>query len=312
MLRLNRSMMILVFAACSLAACGGGNQEQSGHQFPPSEAHAAQYPERVKQLGETFDQETPQADDAISKFETYPGELSETDWAMVSKIIKKADEVGRSEDMHELLEKHKSVDGFLDENLDDLSRRIGRNIDAEAKKTGAKKFEARSSIRYSLPKVAKQQFEEEMRANNEAHQIIEAQKDTLKKSNVKKLEDQVDAITLTAHFVYVTAPEAKAELDQQVSDSESVRKTLDEGIKNRETAMNAEGVTESEKTFHGKKLEMLKTSRGELDTSIQSAKERQKTFGDQVDKLQERYEKSFKALTEDLDKRAEAQKPQPE
>ena len=295
------------FIALALTAWGcAGTEGPTGPNFARSELHAVEYPARVEALDAELKEGGETLDATIEAMKGYPDALSDPDWEVAAEVIRAADEGGRSESMHALLGRQEEVAGFIDEHLDDVSRRVGREVDVKAKKAGAKGLESRGTVRYALPVVLEKQFDEELIEAHPAHQLILARQDDLKEANVEPLQEQVDAITLSARYAFVELVEARAEADQNVTDAEQVKKTLDDAIAARRADAKREGISDSEAAYHAERLAALEAARGGLDAAVQRAKAQQKSLDEAVEKAQTRYQDALDALLKTLDERAEA------
>jgi chromosome segregation ATPase len=301
----------LLITLCA-TACGGSQQEQAGPQYAPSSAnerYAAAYPAEVEALDARATEGDATARANITTFSQYPSQLKDPDWAITTQIITEADRAGRSEEMHEVIDGQRKVTSFVEDDSEDLSRRLGRSVDAEAQKSGLKKdFETRRPIKGALPKVVEQQLQEDLRKVHEAHVLIETHRDQLGKANAAALELQVDTITLTAHFVFVELELTRADLKKRVSEAEDVRKTTSDAIARHQATLSRADATASEKKAAQTRLTALQQSQTDLDPKLSAAQKNMEKLDERVDKLQKDYQAAFDALLKDL----EAKTPKPQ
>lgn len=303
---------VLIAAALCCAACGGSQQEQAGPKYATASAderYAAAYPAEVNSLNARATEGDGVARANVTAFAEYPNQLQDPDWALVTQIITEADRAGRSEEMHEIIEGQRAITQFTEESGEDVSRRLGRVVDGEAQKAGLKKdFETRRPIKSGMPKVVEQQLQEDLREVHESHVLIETHRDKLGKANAAALEQQVDTITLTAHFVFVELELARADLKERAGQADAVRDTIQAGIQKHQATLNRADATASEKKVAQARLTALQQAQTDLDPSVNATKKQLEDLDKRVDKLQQDYQTAFDALLKDLEARA----PKPE
>lgn len=302
---------LLILCACMSAACGGSQQEQGGPKYAKSSAnerYAAAYPAEVGKLDESTTSGNATATTEISKIKTYPDELKNPDWTLTKEILVEADRAGRSEEMHELIDSQRTITTFVESDGEDISRRVGRTVDAEAQKSGLKKdFETRRPIKSALPTTIDQQLKEQLHEQHESFILIETHRDKLGKDNAAALELQAESITLTAHYVFVELELNRAEMKKRASEVDDVRSTIDEGITKHQAIVDNPNASASEKKVSGERLKALQQAKTDLNPQVEAAKKRQENLDKEIDKLQKDYQTAFDALIKDLDERIKSQ-----
>ncbi len=302
MARLHKCVAVLMVAASALA-CTNQKPEPLVASSVDQAGYAERYPEALSATWEQVNDYETRVGEYLGEMQNYPEELDNPDWPTVKQIVEEANRAGRTSAYVERLEEVRHAAIFFEEEKDEISRKVGGNVQYVAKEKGCD-VELYGTAAAALDKAVLKQLEERLRERNPAHRVIEDNQDTLGKANVDKLKVQADNIAYTSYMANVGVKESKRKLEGMVEEAESIKATLDRVIAESNQVAADETRSEQERERAKQHAQAAEQAKARIDSDVQQAQNQLKELDERIQKLQKAYEDGYAALIQKLDEKA--------
>jgi hypothetical protein len=289
---------------CTLAGCADKQPKPIMVSSAGLPSYAISYPERLNAEASLLTQDRQQASEQSQKLHARTTELKPgADPAMLLAIVKQADQAGRSEAFVLANAEARDLREFWAEERGPISARVNGAAQkhlTESKCGTCGEADLGGPISYAMGAGIDKQLEKRLRACNEAHLLIEYNKDRLGAQNVPAIQKLADDIALTSYQVNVALPQSRNRIDAMLGESDEVDETLVRAIE-WERDFQASNPTAGEKKESQERQAVLEKSRAALPPAVSAAESARKDLDPQIEALRERYADEIERLEKDLE-----------
>ncbi len=297
-------MVIVCAAALAGAACASSKPEPKLVSSASLPGYATRYPTELSLARNAFTTEEQEAERLLGDFASYPGRLSNPNWATVRDVYLLADTDGKSYAYVERLEQSQGAAAFFVEQKAEIERRVGGAVQYAVKDKKECDVDVATPARVSLEKAVEKQLTESVHDRSDAYQAIQDNQDALGKKNADTLEEQSDSLSRASYLVHVGIYREKDRIDRMVSEASEVKKTLERTISDLD-ALSKTKLTDARKKQVDQELIDAHAAQNLIDTELQQSEPVKKSAEDRVKKLEGDYDKAFNALVDDVKKRVQ-------
>jgi hypothetical protein len=297
---------LLAFAClfCSLTACADKRPKPIMVSSAGMPSYAISYPERLNTEATLLVADRQQASEQSQKLHTRTTDLKPgADPAMLLAIVRQADQAGRSEAFVQANAEARGLREFWEEERGPIAARV--NGAAQKQLTESKcgtcgETDLGGPISYAMGAGIDKQLEKRLRACNEAHVLIEYNKDRLGAQNVPAIQKLADDIAMTSYQVNVALPQSRNRIEAMLDERDDVDDTLERAIQ-WERDFQASNPSAGEKKESQERQAVLEKSRAELPAAVNAAAVASKDLDPQIESLRERYATAIETLEKDLE-----------
>jgi len=283
--RISSGALVCLVAAELLVGC---QDERRGPEYAPSveqSAYAEGYPETVDLLTEQVVKER----EAVTQFQngltTLPEQLTDPDWSLVGEVYAAADEEGRTRAYSERHAELLLVRRFFEDNKKTIVSRVAGGAQHQAKEKECD-VELYGPVSFSFDRALETSVQERRRAGSPAQRLIDENEERLGKKNLEPLAGQADQLALASHVVHIRLLTDQQELARLVDEADAVRATLDQRIKELESADKPDKDA----------LSRAVTARNEISERVEKARIELERSEERNKKLKDDYEAAFARL----------------
>ncbi|AKT42206.1 hypothetical protein [Chondromyces crocatus] len=296
------ALVAIVAWALGLSACGAPLPEPEILSSAPQGGYAARFPEGLGETTSRVNVQDETASRTASEMASYPEALKKPDWALVLKIVERAEDTGRSHDYVERARRVEGAAGFFVDNKDDITRKVAGSAQYVAKQKGCE-VELSGTVAHALEEAVERELQRELRKRNEAHRLIERHKTGLGKENVAALEKQADDIALASYIVHISMVEDKLRLKRLLEEVEQVQASIDTAIE-EERAFEAEpNRTAEEKKASAQRSQELSKAKALLASTAEQARNASERMEERITTARKRHTDAMNKLTADIRQR---------
>lgn len=287
----------LSLAVILLAGCA---EQSSGPQVASSTSqvgYAANYPSVLERVTQEAQAQRKLATDTSTELSKFPEALKDPNWQLVEQIYTQAVAEGQGEAFATRFEESAVVNRFFTEEKKAIGNRVAGSAQRAAKEKGCE-VELHGPTTWGLEKAIEKQLEERLRAESEAHALIEAHEKELGPGNVQTLQTQADRLSVASYVVHLRAEYVRSDLaalNEQLGD---VRTTLGEAIEQEQ------GKPEPNKA----RIAQLEGALDQLEAAGPVAEEALKAAETENQAALDQFEKAVDALIENVRSLASQQK----
>jgi hypothetical protein len=292
-----------------LALASGCNQQQAAVAAPSGEqaGYAERYPAKLEALRARITDGENEVKTALPEFKTLPDALKNPDYSVVKTVVERADQEGRSASYADGALEAESVKRFLEEEKEPLRQKVAGGVNYAAKQKNCAEDLGGAAI-VSMERGIDKQLEERMRAHSEAHRFIEDHQDEIGKPNVELVEKHAERITRTSHLAFVRLELYRRELETVLADSSAAESTLDRVVQESNAVLADASSSRTKKQVAEKRKAAAEQARSRIEADVTEARKTLEGMEQRIATVRKDYETALDALTDALDKRAEAKK----
>lgn len=295
--RLTRTATLLAALGClgALAGC-----EQKGANEPKAVSidqgsSAQRYPAMLARSNQRIRDREAKAKATSEKLPTAIDKISDTDWALVEKIVDASDKAGEDGGYGATMRELEGVRTFHEEEKDAIVRKVGGSAQYVVKQKGCD-ADVYGAVSQGLRDAVDERMRERLRSSNDAFILIARHEEALGKKNVPALEDLADEIAMTSYTVHVEMPEAKEQLEAVLSGASDARSALNTFIaEEKEYAADAKRKP-AEKQASDARVKNAEAQLQALETAETEAKENLKDLEQRAKDLESAYDDGLSKL----------------
>lgn len=269
----------------------------------PEAMYAADYPDALSHTMEDINAAEAKTKETAGKFDGYPDALKSPPWPKVVEIVDLADASGRA---WAYVEARREVDGaraFYDAEKDELVKKVAGAAGFAAKQKGCD-VDVSGAAAHALKDTIEKRLEKRLREASEANVYIDRNQAALGKDNVETLNQQADEIASGAYLAHVVIVEQKVRLRRMLEEAESVKRSLDAGIRAEQAYQAESGRTPAEKKESEERAEKMRTAAAKVDSAVAQARNVSERADERVAAVQKTYDDAIAKLRAEVKKRA--------
>ena len=294
--------LVLLMGAVS---CQQGRQ-QGPEMAPAAEtsSYAVEYPDKLAKTRGAISQQEKLSDDVAEKFSTFVQQLTEPDYDLVGRIYEAADGAGRNGAYAKQLDENRSVATFLNEEKEEIYRKVGGAAQYTADKAGCKAKGLYGATQTALDKTIQKQLTERLRRRNPAHELIDDNAESLGARNAETLRVQADAIAFVSFVVHISLEVDKQQLQADRNQAVDVKRTLQNVVERSEETAKDAAASEAKKQAAAKRGENAQQAYTRIELELQETDKALKDMDQRIRKARETYQEAFKKLKDEVVKKA--------
>ena len=297
---------------CSLAIAAVGLSAAVGCAPPiepqiasaaPEPMYAADYPEALSRTMEDINAAEAKTKETTAKFSGYPDTLKSPPYPKVLEVVNLADTSGRA---YAYVEARREVDdarAFFEAEKDEIVKKVAGAAGFAAKQKGCD-VDVSGAASHALKDTIEKRLEKRLREASEANVYIDRNQAALGKDNIEKLHEQADDIAYAAYLSHVVVVEHKVRLRRMLEEAETVKKSLDAGIRAEQAYQAESGRTPAEKKASEERAEKMRTAAAKVDSAVMQARTVSERADERVAAVTKTYDDAIGKLREDLKKRS--------
>ena len=297
---------------CSLAIAAVGLSAAVGCAPPiepqiasaaPEPMYAADYPEALSRTMEDINAAEAKTKETTAKFSGYPDTLKSPPYPKVLEVVNLADTSGRA---YAYVEARREVDdarAFFEAEKDEIVKKVAGAAGFAAKQKGCD-VDVSGAASHALKDTIEKRLEKRLREASEANVYIDRNQAALGKDNIEKLHEQADDIAYAAYLSHVVVVEHKVRLRRMLEEAETVKKSLDAGIRAEQAYQAESGRTPAEKKASEERAEKMRTAAAKVDSAVMQARTVSERADERVAAVTRTYDDAIGKLREDLKKRS--------
>lgn len=295
----------LAFAAVGLSTAAGCAPpiEPQIASSAPEPMYAADYPDALSSTMEAINAAEARTKETTAKFSSYPDALKSPPWPKVLEIVTLADTSGRAYAYVEARREHDGARAFYEAEKDEIVKKVAGAAGFTAKQKGCD-VDVSGAASHALKETIEKRLEKRLREASEANVYIERNQAALGKDNVEKLHDQADEIAHAAYLAHVVIVEHKVRLRRMIEEGESVKRSLDAGVRAEQAYQAESGRTPAEKKASEERAEKMRTAAAKVDSAVTQARNVSERADERIAAVTKTYDDAIAKLREDLKKRA--------
>ncbi len=230
---LRTAVALALFATLGLAGC-----EQKGANEPKAVSidqgsTAQRYPAMLDRQNQRIRDRESKAKEKIAKLPTAADKLTETDWAIVEKIVEASEDAGKDGGYGATMRELEGARTFYDEEREAIVKKVGGAAQYAVKQKGCE-ADVWGAVNQGFKDAVDERMRDRLRASNDAFILIDRHEAALGKKNRPALEELADDIAETSYTVHVEMPEAQERLEAVLSGASDARSALDSFIKDEQ------------------------------------------------------------------------------
>lgn len=267
--------------------------------------YALDYPAMVQAIHNDYVNGEGEVRRLTMGFPKFPEQLKDPPWPLVTTIVNRADEAGRSEAYVAARRELDITERFFAQERDDITRRVaGSTKDALKKSEKNDKaqcdVDVSGAVASSLKEAVDKVSEKRLRSHDEAHFVIERNRDTLGRGNAGALEKQADEISSASYLVYIRAVEIRARILGLIDEAGRVRNTLDQATADEGAFQAQAGRGAAEKRASNERVAKMEATKVRLDAAVPQLQGLAREIDQRNDAIRKEYGDAFEALEKAL------------
>jgi hypothetical protein len=304
----NESSKLVVLCAVVLAAGCAPKAPQVEIASSAGEAgYAAAYPERFDAENKAFDAISVDARAGMAELQSYPGQISSSDWTVVRSAYERADAAGRSEAYAEGAQKDAAVRQFFDEERDDIGRRVTGAVQSHiAKEATGVEVDVAGPIAYALKDGVAKRMEKRLEASNEAQQYLDRNEAAIGKKDADVVETQVNHLSRTCYLVNIAYTQQRLRITRMRGEAGDVKDTLGDELEAEGTRCQDPALAKGDKQECEQRLAELQKARARLDEVVNAYNRTEENLQAAHDALVKEYKDAFEKLLDAVDEKIKA------
>jgi len=289
---------LLISLALTLVACASQQTEPQLASSAAQPAYAAAYPDELQSAAKEFGDDRNEGRTLTAGFQQRAGELKgPADPNVMSTIIDRADESGRSQGFAARRGENENARTFWDEERQPITGRVAGAAQNKVSESKCENTDVGGAVAYSLKDGVDKQLEKRLRAKNEAQVVVERYKLSLGQANAAVAQKLADDVAEASYIVNVALPNEKLRLTKLLAD----KSTIDE-----EKAFQQEkGRTDAEKKASEDRIANLNKARTNLANAVVNGEVATRGIDDQLKAAKAEYDAAIKALKDQIKARPE-------
>lgn len=265
--------------------------------------YAEDYPAELQRTMEDINAAEAKTKEISAKFGSYGDALKSPPWAKVVEVADLADASGRAYAFVEAKRENDAARAFFEAEKDEILKKVAGAAQYTAKQKGCD-ADVSGAVQHSLKETVEKRLDKRLHDASEAQLYIDRNATALGKDNVDKLGEQADEITQASYLVHVAIVEDKVRVRRMIEEGETIKKTLDAGLR-AETAYQGEsGRTPAEKKASEERAEAMRKATASIDAALTQARSVSERADERVLAVQKVYGDAMAKLRADLKKRA--------
>ncbi len=294
---------VLVVLAGLLSACAGQTPQPLMASTANATPYAVRYPHELEATRVLLAAEKTQAQTLSAGLAAGAQELkAPLDTELALRIVDAADEAGESEGYANARAEELAVRRFWEAERGPIGSRVSGAVQQKASEAKCERTEQlTSSVPYALRDSVDKQLERRLRAQSEAHLLIERNKGGLGQGNAAVLSKLADDIALNSYLVHNALTRDQNRIAHMLSERRAVERTLDHAIE-EETRPPAAPQSPAERKASAERLAELTQSRDILAATVANAEGEIRTREEQVSAARSEYAAALSALRDELHK----------
>jgi hypothetical protein len=295
----------LVLPAFSALACAGQRLEPQVVTSAGQTNYALDYPAMVQAINNDYVNGEGEVRRLTSGFSKYPEQLKDPPWPLVTTIVDRADEAGRSE-AYVAARRELDITGrFFTQERDDITRRVAGSAKDVLKKSekndqGQCDADVSGAVASSLKEAVDRVSEKRLRSHDEAHFVIERNRETLGRATAGALEKQADEISSASYLVYIRAGELRARILGLIDEAGQVRNTLDRSTADERALQAQAGRSAAEKRASNERVAKMEATKVRIDAAVPQLQAIAREIDQRNDALRKEYADAFGTLKKAL------------
>lgn len=289
-----------LFAAALCGSFALAGCEQKGANEPKAVSidqgsSAQRYPAMLERTNQRIRDRETKAKEASAKFPTAIDKISDTDWAIVEKIVNASDEAGKDGGYAATQRELEGARTFYDEEREPIVKKVGGAAQYAVKQKGCD-ADVWGAVNQGFKDAVDERMRERLRDSNDAFILIERHEEALGKKNVPALEDLADEIAQTSYTVNVEMPEAQARLEAVLSGASDARSALNSFIKEEQEYAADPKRKPAEKQGSDARIKNAEAQLAALEKAETDAKENLKDLEQRAKDLDKAYDDGLSKL----------------
>jgi len=265
--------------------------------------YAEEYPAELQRTMESINATEAKTKELSAKFSGYPDALKSPPWAKVLEIVDKADASGRAYAYVEAKRENDGARAFFEAEKDEILKKVAGAAQYAAKQKGCD-ADVSGAVQHSLKETVEKRLEKRLHDASQAQVYIDQNATALGKDNVEKLSDQADEIALASYQVHVAIVEDKVRVRRMIEEGETIKKTLDAGVRAEQAYQAETGRTPAEKKASEERAEEMRKAAASVDAALTQARSVSERADERLLAVQKTYDDAMARLRADLKKRA--------
>lgn len=300
-------LLALLLSTVALAGCSDKNGRGPKTADPSGQpAYAIRYPENLTRTTGASQKHEQAARTSMSKWGAFPGQLKNTDWEVVGKVIDTAAEDGKSASFDEEAERQQHVQAFLDEEREPLVKKIGGSAQYTAKQGGCN-VEVYGAVAGGFKDAFDERFKARIRERGDAFILIERNQEKIGKANLPAVQDTAASVAETSWRVNVALERESERLKEVAGRAGGVRSTLDDFIEDEKKLQAEPGRTPEEVKSSQERVTLAEKSRADLDAAEQAAKDAVAQHEEKRKALKTEFENALSELEKAIAEKAKSE-----
>ncbi len=305
---LKRVVCLLAIVGAASLGCTSNARGPVAASSATQPGYAVKYSASLESSSSSVTEGASNAKAATGNFQTRIGELKNVDWNLVTQIVDRADEAGKSSLYAEAYAEDAAMREFWKDEGDAIIGKVSGNAQYTAKQAGCT-AEVGGAVSFAMKDSVTKALEKRLRSKNHAHNLIERNRTQLGQANATALEKLADDVALASYIVHVQMIEQRDRLAGKIAEKDTVKATLDRSIKEEQTYAGEAGRTEAEKKGADERIAAYTRAKGEVDQAVTKAQEALKAMDGQIESARKDYDQQLAALKNKIKERAASEPP---
>lgn len=304
------TLRLTLAAAVLLGAAGCNEKSGKGPKVAESTdqpAYAIRYPESLQKTTTSAQQHEEKARTAMKKWPEFPNQVKDpADWNVIGDVIDAADEDGKSAAYDAEAEQQAQVQAFMDDERDELTKKIGGGAQYAAKQGGCN-VDVYGAVSQGLKDGVDDRFKERIRERGDAFILIERNQEKIGKPNKAAVEDTAATVAEASWRVNVAMERERDRMKEQAAQASSVRSTLNEFIEEEKKLQAEPGRSADEIKSSQERVQVAEKSLAAIDGAEQQAKDALAQYEERHKAMKKEHDDALSALKKAIADKASAQ-----
>ena len=286
-------------------ACANQRIEPQVASSAAQTGYAMDYPAAAQGTANDFVNAESDVRRITTDFPKYPDQLKNPPWPLVQNVVTRADEAGRSGAYVDARRAYESTHDFFVDERDDISRRVAGSAQAVIKKKECD-VDVSGAVAGSLREAVDKGLEKRLRSHNEAHLLIERNREALGRPNASLLEKQADDISSASYEAFIRSIELKAQAAHLLDEASQIRKTLDQSIAEEHAFQTEAGRNPGDKKTSIDRAAKMEDAKVRVDAAVPQLQALMKEIDQRDQAMQQEYNSALDALKKAISARSAA------
>lgn len=305
-LRLTFAAALLVSAAACSEKSGKGPKVAESTDQP---AYAIRYPENLQKTTTNAAGHETKAREAMKTWPEFPNKVKDpADWKVIGEVIDAADEDGKSAAYDAEAEQQAQVQAFMDDERDELTKKIGGGAQYAAKQGGCN-VDVYGAVSQGLKDGVEDRFKERMRERGDAYILIERNQEKIGKPNKAIVEDTAADVAEASWRVNIAMERERDRMKAQAEQAGAVRSTLKDFIEDEKKLQAEAGRTPDEIKASQERVQIAEKSLAAVDGAEQQAKDALAQYEQKQKDMKKEHDDALAALKKAIADKAAAAPP---